>query len=167
MDMKEINKFKAGTKEYYAKYYENNKDRHSLNTKRYKSENKEAVNLYDKTYKKEKYSKLSEEEKEKVRAKYRDIKREENKVKSEFVKEYKENNPCCKCDEKRWYVLDFHHLDPNTKNFDLGDKSKFSLKKVKKEIEKCILLCRNCHSEFHFLERENNLTIKEYLDLVI
>ena len=38
-----------------------------------------------------------------------------------------------------------------------------SFKTMKKEIEKCIVLCNNCHSEFHYLEREKNITIQEYL----
>lgn len=38
-----------------------------------------------------------------------------------------------------------------------------SLSKTLEEIEKCIPLCANCHREFHYLEKENNITIDEYL----
>lgn len=47
-------------------------------------------------------------------------------------------------------ALDFHHKDPNTKLFNLSTAwhSK-SLNLIRKEIEKCELLCANCHREQH------------------
>lgn len=45
-------------------------------------------------------------------------------------------------------ALDLHHLDPNTKEFGIGDKGYTrSWEKVKKELDKCILVCANCHRE--------------------
>lgn len=45
-------------------------------------------------------------------------------------------------------ALQFHHLDPNIKDFTLAScKSKPAFFR---EIEKCILLCANCHAEEHF-----------------
>src|SRR6516162_7634891 len=38
----------------------------------------------------------------------------------------------------------FHHVDPATKSFGIGDASA-SLDRIMEEIEKCILLCRSCH----------------------
>ena len=47
-------------------------------------------------------------------------------------------------------VYDFHHLDPNTKDFGLSYKgSTRSFDKLKIEVDKCILLCKNCHAEIH------------------
>ena len=49
--------------------------------------------------------------------------------------------------------LDFHHLDPNKKDINFYNfKSKFS-KKLKTELDKCILLCSNCHRELHYNEK--------------
>jgi transcriptional regulator len=45
-------------------------------------------------------------------------------------------------------ALHFHHLDPNEKDFTISGKSS-SFDKLKKEAEKCILVCSNCHSEIH------------------
>jgi hypothetical protein len=47
-------------------------------------------------------------------------------------------------------ALDFHHLDPLTKDFSFGSR-KGTIKKEKAilELDKCILLCRNCHAEVH------------------
>ena len=34
----------------------------------------------------------------------------------------------------------------------MAPASSFSLEKIKKEIEKCVLLCRNCHADYHYQE---------------
>lgn len=47
-------------------------------------------------------------------------------------------------------ALDFHHIDPLLKNFDLGGVGiQKSWDKLKIELDKCQLLCRNCHFEIH------------------
>lgn len=46
-------------------------------------------------------------------------------------------------------ALDFHHLDPREKDFTIsGTSGKWE--NVKKELDKCVLLCKNCHAELHF-----------------
>jgi predicted HNH restriction endonuclease len=37
------------------------------------------------------------------------------------------------------------------------------IKITTEELKKCIPICSNCHREFHYLEKQNNITIKEYL----
>jgi hypothetical protein len=107
-------------------------------------------------YWKNKYS-----EKGKISKKEKDLRNRE------YIIDYKQKNECVKCGEKRYYVLDFHHLDPTLKYKSVTDLqfNAYSIKTIDKEIEKCILLCRNCHSEFHHLERQNPLTTQEYLNL--
>lgn len=52
------------------------------------------------------------------------------------------------CDYSRCLsALEFHHLDPTKKDFIISRC--FSLKKAKLELDKCILLCSNCHREVH------------------
>ena len=47
-------------------------------------------------------------------------------------------------------ALDFHHLDPSTKIDHVSNIiGHYGLEKVKQEIRKCIILCSNCHREFH------------------
>src|SRR5437764_6667606 len=47
-------------------------------------------------------------------------------------------------------ALEFHHLDPTQKDFGISKKGYTrSWEKTKGEIEKCILLCANCHREVH------------------
>ena len=73
---------------------------------------------------------------------------------------------CMKCGESRMYTLDFHHKDRNEKENALSVLLKDSrYKQFFEELEKCILLCSNCHREFHFLENTQNLTIEKYVDL--
>jgi hypothetical protein len=61
---------------------------------------------------------------------------------------------CEKCGESRFYVIDFHHIDPETKKYTLGNQAIFSSwKATKEEVAKCIRLCANCHRELHYLEQ--------------
>lgn len=50
---------------------------------------------------------------------------------------------CVKCESTE--DLEFDHIDPNTKKFDIGKMLNFSLAKFWIEIEKCQLLCETCH----------------------
>jgi transcription elongation factor Elf1 len=48
-------------------------------------------------------------------------------------------------------ALDFHHLDPTKKDFNLGVAIiQWKWERVKPELDKCILLCANCHRELHY-----------------
>ena len=46
-------------------------------------------------------------------------------------------------------ALDFHHLDPKEKDFGLSNGVVMGWEKIKTELDKCILLCANCHREEH------------------
>lgn len=71
----------------------------------------------------------------------------EEKVKIKLI-EYK-GGKCILCDyNKCSSALHFHHLNPNEKDFSIGGKS-LSFEKLKNEVDKCILVCSNCHSEIH------------------
>ena len=46
-------------------------------------------------------------------------------------------------------ALDFHHINPNEKDFTISNNSgKWA--NIKKEPDKCDLLCKNCHAELHY-----------------
>ena len=63
--------------------------------------------------------------------------------------------------DKYWNILSFHHLQD--KKFSLsGPKLQAkSFKCINEEINKCILLCPNCHSELHYLERIEEIENEE------
>lgn len=69
------------------------------------------------------------------------------KVKKKLV-EYK--GGCCeKCGyDKSIGALQFHHINPSEKDFTISGKS-YSFERIKKEVDKCIMVCANCHIEIH------------------
>ncbi len=68
----------------------------------------------------------------------------------ELARTYK-GNKCVICGYAKCSdALDFHHIDPKKKEFGLSVKGLTrSWEKIKKEIDKCILICANCHREIH------------------
>lgn len=47
-------------------------------------------------------------------------------------------------------AFDFHHIDPTTKEKDPGLMMTHSDEVLFKELDKCILLCANCHRIRHY-----------------
>lgn len=64
--------------------------------------------------------------------------------------EYK-GNSCLVCNYNKYYgALEFHHLDPNEKDFSIGSVKLYQFNdNIKKELDKCVVLCSNCHKEVH------------------
>lgn len=51
---------------------------------------------------------------------------------------------------KELTALEFHHTDPKEKDFGLSQRGLTrSWEKIKLEIDKCVLVCANCHREIH------------------
>lgn len=46
-------------------------------------------------------------------------------------------------------AMHFHHLDPSKKEFGISSKTSWGFSKIVKELDKCILVCSNCHAEIH------------------
>lgn len=90
------------------------------------------------------------------------IEKERYRKKKAFIDEQKEK--CAKCGDVRTYVLDFHHKDPTVKEFTIGQIKKGSQELIQHEIDKCIVLCANCHRAFHYLEKTQGLTIEQFLE---
>ena len=62
-----------------------------------------------------------------------------------LINEFK-NVPCANCDNRYpYYVMDFDHRDPAEKSFDLARGKYGRLDAVIAEIEKCDVVCANCH----------------------
>lgn len=85
---------------------------------------------------------------------YKKVKDVRNRcVKRKFL-EYKESLHCSKCGisfKNRYWICDFHHIDPRNKNFNLSSifSSRPSFARVMEEVSKCIPLCANCHRDVH------------------
>jgi hypothetical protein len=68
-------------------------------------------------------------------------------AKSQAV-EYK-GGKCIKCGYNKCInALEFHHRDPKTKDTSVNAIRR-SFNSMKKELDKCDLLCANCHREVH------------------
>ena len=61
------------------------------------------------------------------------------------------DQPCTACGIQYHYsAMDLHHTDPSTKKASLGYLTKAGkLKEIVEEIEKCVVLCANCHRLYH------------------
>lgn len=78
------------------------------------------------------------------------------KLAKKWVLEYK-GGKCAICGyNKCEAALELHHQDPSKKEFSLSDRSlSLDWPQIKKEADKCILICANCHREIHNnLEKE-------------
>ncbi len=80
--------------------------------------------------------------------KYKAQRARKSDIKQQCI-EYK-GGKCQNCDyNKCQAALEFHHLDPNEKDFDICQMAEHKFEFLKKELDKCICLCANCHREIH------------------
>lgn len=60
------------------------------------------------------------------------------------------DSKCCVCDyNKIPGALEFHHINPEDKEFRISRMLTRSFKETVKELKKCVLVCANCHREIH------------------
>lgn len=68
----------------------------------------------------------------------------------DFVNEFKATKGCMDCGIINPVVLDFHHVgDDKTKNISHMITKGYSLERIQLEINKCVVLCANCHRIRH------------------
>lgn len=77
------------------------------------------------------------------------VKKRQKKIRQMAI-EYK-GGRCERCGYFRCIdALEFHHADSSEKEFSISERGYTrSWDKVKEELDKCVLLCANCHREFH------------------
>jgi 5-methylcytosine-specific restriction endonuclease McrA len=57
---------------------------------------------------------------------------------------------CIVCNyDKHIGALEFHHVNPEEKEFSIGQVKLSSFERMRTELDKCVILCANCHREFH------------------
>ena len=100
------------------------------------------------------------------RRKYREANREKlNKEQRDRIKrgrdwwaEYRSRMSCSVCGENHHACLDFHHTNPEEKEFRIGDKvGLWKHERIVKEVEKCVVLCSNCHKKLHYEMKHNKI----------
>jgi len=157
-------------KPYYARYrryYEKNKERIKERGRvyhlKYYQEHKEILDAKARAYAEEikkdpEKLRLKKEYRKEYRTKHKErqdkllkLRRKQREdVRDEIALHYKCRNPGC-----LWKgpfapsQLDFHHHNQKEKAGELGQMKTASVEKYMAEVNKCIILCRNCHSYYH------------------
>lgn len=89
---------------------------------------------------------MSSHERAKARSKNKHYKQKRQKENKDFLISYLKENPCIECGESDIIVLEFDHIESDKKFKNISVLRKhYSLDALKKEIEKCQVLCANCH----------------------
>lgn len=81
---------------------------------------------------------------------YKDRAKKSNPKSAQKFKNWKQDlkQKCSHCEETHPAVLEWHHVDPSVKEITLAKA--LNRKIYLKEIEKCIVLCANCHRKEHW-----------------
>lgn len=127
-------------KECRRKYYEKNKEKMLERNKDYYNVNREEIRKRAKIFYKNNTGKV-----------FIQVKKYHNKI-VQYVDNYKLSKGCSVCKyNKCASALEFHHN--GDKEFSI---SKFygNIEKLKIEMDKCIILCANCHRELHTRKKE-------------
>jgi len=68
-----------------------------------------------------------------------------------WLVDYKKTLECIRCGENHPATLTFHHKNRSEKSFEIGNALKLGvgLKRLLAEIEKCDVICANCHAKEH------------------
>lgn len=91
---------------------------------------------------------------------YRATKQKLKQKYQQWLMDYKKRHKCSKCGVTDYRVLEFHHL--HNKEFSIAvafHYAHYGFERLKKEVEKCIVLCANCHRILHHNERNNKKVV--------
>lgn len=115
-------------------------DKYSLKTSRPPKETNKICRLCDK--------KISDNLKNRFRCHSCNTKIRRVRAKQAAIKYL--GGECKKCGyNKHPAAMDFHHRDVSDKDFNIGAAANKKWEVIKKELDKCDLLCANCHREEH------------------
>jgi len=151
--------------EYKKEYYSKNKEKIKAKTNRYYHENIAKVKAQRKEYRERNKDRLKakkkeyyQESKEKLKPHWKEYR---DKNMQEFISTYKTGKCCEICGYKEYpEILQFHHKGEKKKSFDISTFRRKKPELLKTEIDKCILLCPNCHFWLHFKEKNKNQIVK-------
>ena len=78
--------------------------------------------------------------------------------KIEFLQQYKMEKGCSVCGYNEIaQALEFDHIDRSKKKFGMNKAYKYKWPTIMEELEKCVVLCANCH-------RKKTMEEKDYLN---
>ena len=77
----------------------------------------------------------------------------ENRNRDRFI-DWKKEQSCMQCGMNNYVCLELHHRDPKEKDIDVSDACRsWAWKRLAKELQKCDILCANCHRIEHHKRR--------------
>ncbi|MBO0782671.1 MAG: hypothetical protein J2P37_27980 [Ktedonobacteraceae bacterium] len=84
----------------------------------------------------------------------------------DWFRRYKDTLSCIDCGVSHPAVLQFHHRDKANKSFSIADVTSraASVKQILNEIEKCDVVCVNCHAKRHWRGTHETDSWEEILD---
>jgi len=83
--------------------------------------------------------------------------RSERKLKiREYLNDFKKKSKCIECGYENPVALQFHHKNPKEKKYTISlmVSQGYPIESIEKEIEKCDILCANCHLIKHQSEKK-------------
>jgi len=89
--------------------------------------------------------------KKKIKERAVEHNKKQKKKNREWIKEVKEQSECERCGEERKEALQFHHIDKEQKEKSVSRMvhEAYPIDTIMEEIEKCEVLCANCHQVYH------------------
>jgi hypothetical protein len=78
------------------------------------------------------------------------------KLDREFILDYKMGKGCSVCGyNKCGEALHLHHLNPKDKTTEISRMvaQRYSRERIEQELDKCVVMCANCHAEQHYADR--------------
>ena len=101
-----------------------------------------------------------EKNKEKMKARAVAKNKAQSEVLTEYVHKVKDA-PCTDCGVKYPpHVMDFDHISDKTANVSVMIRSAYSLQRLQEEIDKCELVCSNCHRQRTWNRRSINSKVE-------
>jgi hypothetical protein len=134
-------KYRLYMKEYHFKNKDRRNERHKLYMRKYRAENRDLYNTYMRS----------------LYAKHPEYSRLRRLKRKELLANIKKDSGCMVCGENDPRCLDFHHKDYKTKKFTIGNSKGRDLLQTMKEVEKCIVLCSNCHRKLEQKESDTGI----------
>ena len=134
-------------REYNKVWREQNKEKALEQEREYRLANREKLNQYNVEWNGKNRQRLSQ-------------KRLELKTKcTDYL-----GGKCSSCGETEVLLLEFHHTDRGIKEFTISDQIyRRSLEELVPELDKCVLLCGNCHRKQHRKDYESESKHTAYL----
>lgn len=116
-----------------------------MSTEKWREDNADKVKKYKRDYLERNRKVVNKRNKDRI------------KLLREWLREYKSTLKCAKCGEDNPATLDFHHLDPSEKELNIGSviSKGWGKDRILKEVEKCVVLCANCHRKEHCVNKDS------------